>query len=832
MVNRRFYRVLFGLGVWLALCVQTQGQPSILQGPINILDQLLGSTVSLSVKASTPSTNGLQYQWLRNGVLVPNATNSSLTINAIQAIDCGAYSVLVSDGIGAAVSEPADVTVAGINILQGVDQLLDALLLNLINTSGVIRSYNTNAVKEAGTPEIIPGDPGGSEIWFQWTPPTLLLNSGIVTFNTLGSDFDTTMGVYTGSDASHLTRVPTAVNDDDSAGYLNSQVSFYANWGTTYLIAIDGFYGAKGNVVLSWSFDPGSSTLPNVVPNPQAVTASNGATVTLPSPWPQNNCDWLLNGQVVVANTNTLVITNLGDTTVGSYVARLTTRGGFVMSSEPTEVQINTLQNGATASNSTAWVKYFDSANSAFLPTTVAQPMVMKLDGGGDTGGYSCAQTFSTVGNPDEPGEPIICDQNSAHPGWYSYVTPVSGSLLIHTEGSTFNTVLGTFIGPGDSFATLTNIGCGDTTNYHVNGQPAVYIPNVPAGQTNYIVVEGENGASGTVHLHIFLGNPVSITAPPTDQAAPFGSNVTLSVAASGATPLNYSWLHAGSVIAGATNSTLTITNLQTSSIGPYTVLVSNLVSEDSAQATVSLIYLPEITNQPASQCVRPGSDVTFTCAASSSAPVTYQWHVGSVVFPATTNTCLTLTNVQMSEAGNYVCVVSNEAGTVTSSNAILTIQTAPSITTQPVSQTVTAGATATLSVSATGTPAPVYQWLMNGAALGDESSSLAITNFQAANQGTYSVILSNDLGVVTSTPALLLLNGPCRIDAFGSSNGAFSLETIGVAGGTYTIEATADLISWTPLFTNYTPNGFLDFTDTNAATMPYRFYRAMTNSP
>ncbi|HTA31006.1 MAG TPA: immunoglobulin domain-containing protein, partial [Candidatus Cybelea sp.] len=469
---------------------------------------------------------------------------------------------------------------------------------------------------------------------------------------------------------------------------------------------------------------------------------------------------------------------------------------------------------------------------SPFLASTVAQPMVMKLDGGGDTGGYSCAQTFSTVGNPDEPGEPIICDQNSAHPGWYTYVTPASGSLLIHTEGSTFNTVLGTFVGPGDSFATLTNIGCGDTTNYHVNGQPAIYIPNVPAGQTNYIVVEGENGASGTVHLHILLGDPVSITAPPKDQAAPAGSNVTLSVVASGATPLSYNWLYAGSIIAGATNSTLTISTLQASLVGPYTVMVSNLVSQDSAQATVSLILLPEITNQPASQCVSPGSDVTFTCAASSSVPVTYQWQIGSVVFPATTNTCLTLTNVQMSDAGNYVCIVSNEAGTVTSSNAVLTIQTAPSISTQPISQTVAPGATATLSVSATGTPAPVYQWFMNGAALGDESSSLAITNFQAANQGTYSVILSNDLGVVTSTPALLLLNGPCRIDSFASSNGAFSLETVGVAGGTYTIEATADLINWIPLFTNYTPSGFLDFTDTNAAAAPFRFYRAMTNSP
>jgi hypothetical protein len=831
-VNKRFNRILFGLGVWLALCVPTQGQPNILQGPINLLDQILGDPVTLTVKASTPTTNSLQYQWLRNGVIVSDATNTALTITAIQAIDCGAYSVLVSDGVGTVVSEPADVTVAGIDILQGVDQLLDALVLNLVSTSGVFRSYNTNAVKEPGTPDIIPGDPGGSEIWFKWSPPLLLLSGGNVTFSTLGSDFDTTVGVYTGSDVSDLTQVPTAINDDDSAGYLNSQVSFYAKYGTTYLIAIDGFYGAKGNVVMSWSFDPGSSAVPDVVPNPQSVTTSNGATVTLASPWPQYNCDWLHNGQVVVTNTNALVITNLGDTTVGSYVARLTTRGGFVMSSEPTEVQINTLQDGTTASNSAAWVKYLDSADSPFLATVVAHSLVMKLDGGGDTGGYSCAQTFSTVGNPDEPGEPIVCDQDSAHPGWYSYVTPVAGSLLIQTKGSTFNTVLGAYVGPGNSFDTLTNIGCGETTDYEVTGQPSVYIPNVPAGQTNYIVVEGEKGASGTVHLNIFLGNPVSISAPPQNQAAVVGSNVTLSVGATGATPLSYLWQFNGANIAGATDYALTIANFQPSNAGAYTVLVSNLVSQDSAQANVSLITLPEITNQPCSQSVSVGSNVTFTCAATSTVPMIYQWQFGSLVFPATTNTCLTLTNVQPTNAGTYVCLVSNAAGTVTSSNAVLTVQTPPVITTHPTSKTVTVSSTAMISVSATGTPAPNYQWFFNGVPVGLDSGSLSITNFAAANQGRYSVVLSNNLGVVTSAPAFLLLDGPLRIYSYGASNGSFSLQTAGVAGSSYTIEASSDLTNWIPLFTNYSPNGFLNFTDTNAGALPVRFYRASTNSP
>jgi hypothetical protein len=734
---------------------------------------------------------------------------------------------MVSDGTGAAVSEPADVTVAGIDILQGIDNLIDAL--NLVNTNGVIRSYNTNAVKQPGTPDIIPGDPGGSEIWFQWTVPTLR-NGGIVTFSTLGSDFDTTMGAYTGSEPSSLVQVPSAINDDDSAGYLGSQVSFYAVKGTTYLIAVDGFYGAQGNVVLSWTLDPNSSTLPDTFPMPQAITASNGANVTLNSPWPQNNCDWLLNGKLVGTNLSALNITNLGDSTVGSYVAHLTTASGFVMSSEPTEVEINTLQDGSTASNAAAWVKYLDSANFAFVQSSTTQ--VTKLDGGGDSGGYSCSQTFSTVGNSDEPGEPVVCDQNGGHPGWYAYVTPASGSLLIHTDGSTFNTILGTYIGPGNSFTTLTNIGCGYTTNYQVTGQPSIYITNVPAGQTNYIVVEGANGASGTVHLHICVGDPVSISSPPQNQVACPGSNVTLSVGANGATPLSYIWQFNGTNIAGATNSTLTIPNLQLSDVGPYSVLVSNLVSQASTQAMVSLMNPPSITNQPVSQSVGIGSNVTFSCGASGDGPLLYQWEFGSEIFPATTNECLTLTNVQLSDVGSYICVVSNLAGTVTSEIAVLTVETPPIITTQPVSQTVTANSTATLFVGATATPAPVYQWYLNGSTVGTNGSTLSIPNFQASDQGSYTVILSNALGAVTSLPALVLLDGPLRINSYSSSNGAFSLESAGVAGGTYTIEASSDLINWLPLFTNTAPNGYIDFTDTNAGAWNYRFYRAITNSP
>ena len=81
----------------------------------------------------------------------------------------------------------------------------------------------------------------------------------------------------------------------------------------------------------------------------------------------------------------------------------------------------------------------------------------------------------------------------------------------------------------------------------------------------------------------------------------------------------------------------------------------------------------------------------------------------------------------------------------------------APTISTQPASQSVNAGTTVTLSVSATGTPTPAYQWRMNGANLsGATSATLTLNNVQASDGGDYSVVVSNSAGSVTSNVATL----------------------------------------------------------------------------
>jgi endonuclease/exonuclease/phosphatase family metal-dependent hydrolase len=90
---------------------------------------------------------------------------------------------------------------------------------------------------------------------------------------------------------------------------------------------------------------------------------------------------------------------------------------------------------------------------------------------------------------------------------------------------------------------------------------------------------------------------------------------------------------------------------------------------------------------------------------------------------------------------------------------------TAPEITTQPQSQTVNAGESATFSVAANGTAPLHYQWKFNGNSLSNATSSvLLLTNVTSANAGDYSVLVSNNAGETNSDIAVLTLNTPAPV--------------------------------------------------------------------
>ena len=171
----------------------------------------------------------------------------------------------------------------------------------------------------------------------------------------------------------------------------------------------------------------------------------------------------------------------------------------------------------------------------------------------------------------------------------------------------------------------------------------------------------------------------------------------------------------------------------------------------------------PMITNEPMDQTSPVGSDVTFTVAVTGGSPLFYEWQTpDGESFGAQSTPSLTLTNIQQTNATSYFVVVSNPSGSVTSRVATLTIApqaVQPSITSQPQSQVVAAGQAAMFSVTAAGTPPLSYVWRKNGNNItGASSSNYVITAVQPSDAGTYSVVVSNSAGFVTSTNATLTI--------------------------------------------------------------------------
>ena len=172
---------------------------------------------------------------------------------------------------------------------------------------------------------------------------------------------------------------------------------------------------------------------------------------------------------------------------------------------------------------------------------------------------------------------------------------------------------------------------------------------------------------------------------------------------------------------------------------------------------SLNVAHAPSITNQPASSAVAPGGTATFTVGATDWTNMTYQWYFNAASLPGKTSASLAITNVSGANVGNYSVVVSDSLGSVTSSVVTLVTNAAPSISSQPASQSLAAGATATFSVGAFGSGPLSYQWLFNGTnAVGSNTNVLSLVNVQAASAGGYSVVVTNAFGAVTSSVASL----------------------------------------------------------------------------
>ncbi len=229
-------------------------------------------------------------------------------------------------------------------------------------------------------------------------------------------------------------------------------------------------------------------------------------------------------------------------------------------------------------------------------------------------------------------------------------------------------------------------------------------------------------------------------------------------------------------------NYTMTIrawelTNLGgTSSVAyPYTIVVVDPTP-----------VAPLITQQPVSQTLTAGANVTFSVTATGTPAPTIQWRKDGVALPGATGNTYSIADLPVSAAGVYSAVATNASGTATSNGATLTVRAAPVsssfplFTTQPATQTVDAGSPAVFTSAATN--AVSFRWQRNSVDLPSATNAtLTLASVTTADAGTYRVIATNTVGVTFSNDAILTVR-PALPPVFSTQPSALTVDAGSVA--------------------------------------------------
>ncbi|HOB97656.1 MAG TPA: cadherin domain-containing protein, partial [Verrucomicrobiota bacterium] len=302
----------------------------------------------------------------------------------------------------------------------------------------------------------------------------------------------------------------------------------------------------------------------------------------------------------------------------------------------------------------------------------------------------------------------------------------------------------------------------------------ATYVtaPTTAADNGKVLTVRVSNAygsvTSATADLTV-LDTPPAITAQPAPQIVELGEVATFGVSAVGSAPLAYQWFRNSVAIVGATGATYTTPPAVAADNGAvFTVVVSNGFGArtSSVAGRLGVVLPPSITTQPCSSApVAVGSAVSFQVVASMVSPdeeLSYQWRRNGVNISGANSRIYTHSPVTSDDDGAvFSVVVSNAAGSTTSTGATLTVFIPPTIVEQPVSQTVNEGQPATFSAVATGTGPLTYQWHRKYVSIeGATATSYTTPPVTAADDGAYfGVIVANAYSSAYSATATLTVN-------------------------------------------------------------------------
>ena len=286
---------------------------------------------------------------------------------------------------------------------------------------------------------------------------------------------------------------------------------------------------------------------------------------------------------------------------------------------------------------------------------------------------------------------------------------------------------------------------------------------------TNVANSVGANSNTAVVSIN----QAAAISSHPASVAINSGQTTVLNVTATGTGPLTYQWYQGASpsttTPVGTNSSSFTSPVLSTAT--SYWVKVTNVANSAGANsntAAVSVNQPAAISSHPASVAINSGQTTLLKVTAMGTGPFTYQWYQGastSTTTPVGTNSS-SFTTPALSTATSYwvkVTNVANGAG-ANSNTAVVSINQAPAIGSHPASGAVGSGQSTVLNVTATGTPAPTYQWYQGTSPstttpVGTNSSSFTTPALSTAT--SYWVKVTNTFGNVNSNTAVVSIMAP-----------------------------------------------------------------------
>jgi hypothetical protein len=692
---------------------------------------LAGSAATFSVTAT--GTPPLSYQWRFSGSNIAGATGSSLTLTNVQPAQAGIYAVQVMNAYGSTNSADALLTVTPrpcappppglISWWQGEGTALDSAGTNNGSLpSGVVfavgkvgQAFDFNGTSQyVDVPNSAGLNPTASISLEAWIYPRLPLDpvgspiikkggeglgqqdgytlefsgtSGVVfAVNVNGTVWWLTTdpapvpfgawshvaGVYDGTNVSIyvngllVSRTPGAnpapivpsgnnlqLGHDPSnpSRYFNGLVDEASVYNTALSAAqIQAIYnaGAAGKCT--------TATPPSILIQPASQTAWVGANVTFgvtaTGAMPLSY-QWQFNGTNVSGGTEAfLVLTNVQFVDAGTYSVMVSNPVGTATSSNATltvagpppcvgapagliswwrgenngwdqqGVNPATLQNGVAFAQGEVGEAFDFNGTSQYLnvpsnatlnPTAsisveawiyprlplnaIASPIIKKAgEGMGQQDGYSLelAGTQGVVFSIYVGGgrqwvatapAPVPMSQWSHVAGVYDGM-----NISIYVNGVLVGTPVA---GPGQIVPSGNNLQIGhDPSNAsrYFNGlvdEASVYSTALSAAQIQAIYIAGAGGKC-------IVSTPPSIIVQPANQVVTVGGSVTFSLAVGGTPPLSYQWSFGGSALDGATNATLTLTNVQFSQAGDYSVVITNVAgTASSSNATLSVNFPP-----------------------------------------------------------------------------------------------------------------------------------------------------------------------------------------------------------------------------------------------